>query len=165
MHNEHRVCDTPTDPITEDTLTHIYNTVRSHHRGHNTVRPHHRGHSHSHLQYSQTPSQRTLSLNISTVFPWLALSLTSTIQSDPITEDTLTHIYNTVRPHHRGHSHSISPLCSPGWHSHFTFLHLPPPPNKEQDEQYVEGQQDDPYDGDSQDDDQRHVVGSQVFPY
>ena len=75
------------------TLTYIYNTVRP-------------------------LSQRTFSLNICTVFPWLALSLTSTIQSDLITEDiltqhlhcvpltgTLTYIYNTVRPHHRGHSH------------------------------------------------------------
>ena len=51
-------------------------------------------------------------------------------------------------------------------HSFFTFLHLlPPPPDKEQDEQDVEGQQDDSYDSDSQDDDQRHIVGSQVFSY
>ena len=117
------------NPITEDTLTQHLHCVPPD------------SHSHSHLQYSQTPSQRTqysqtpsqrtLSLNISTVFTWLALSLTSAIQSHPITEDTLTqhlhcvplagtltHIYNTVRPHQRGHSHSASPLCSPGWHPH-----------------------------------------------
>ena len=122
------------DSITEDTLTqHLHcvpltGTLTQHLKYSQT--PSQRTLS-QHLQYSQTPSQKRLSLNISSVFPWLALSLTSTIQSDPITEDTLTkhlycvpltgtltHIYNTVRPHHKGHSHSTPPLCFPGWHSH-----------------------------------------------